>query len=85
MTQTSSDLPVGTLKRADAPELADHTLVLDSQEIEASMAHVPAGAADALGTVSGLLERVIDADTLEVWATDSARPFDVGARYQRIA
>lgn len=85
MTDTpASDLPIGTLKRADAPELAEHTLILDSQDIEAMLDRLPAGAAADLNGVTGMLVLTRDADTIEVWASEASRPFDVATDYQRI-
>lgn len=79
MTETT---PIGALRTSD--DLPEHLLLLDSQEIEAALEHVPAGRTDALDGVTGVLSRVIDPDTLEIWGTGSARPFDRAAAYIRL-
>lgn len=65
-----------------------YSLCSDSQDIDAALSHVPARNLKAIGygrgEISGAIEKIGDAEVLEVWVTAWSRPFDLTANYCRI-
>jgi len=58
------------------------TLITDSQEIHATLETIGYKGEE---TFSGLLVKVVDADTLEVWATTFRAPWKASSLYERVA
>jgi hypothetical protein len=57
-------------------------LVPDSQDIRETLQSI--GKSDLADKITGLLVKVGDAEYLEVWATESSRPYSIYAEYTRI-
>ena len=77
-------IPIGTKRNCDGKYLSDKAfqLLTDSQDINSALQFIPC---DWKNDITALLVRSIDADSEEVWATESSRPFAASNDYYRIA
>ena len=71
---------IGTLRYAGDITGEDYMLILDSQDLESLHHSVPT----CPDEMTGALVIVDDGDYVEVWATESSRPYSVNATYERI-
>ena len=55
-------------------------LVLDSQDIAAVLESIGSNETD----ITGAVVQLVDGEYLEVWLTDSSRPYHVNALYWRV-
>jgi hypothetical protein len=72
---------VGWTARARDLEYACYDLLTDSQDLEEIVSYLPW---EALCDFTGAIVRVEDYGYSEIWLTESARPYDAYARYERV-
>lgn len=59
-----------------------YILSTNSQDIEAAFDFI--GAPGEARHVSGIVERFVDGDIVEIWVTQYSRPFDLNSSYELV-